>query len=512
MYSSLRKQAIDYIKSGNIIIKNDPGSFKNRLFNSTKKVTVITASYNAENYIGKSIESVINQTIGFKNIQYIIVDDCSTDGTAEIINRYASEYKNITFVSLDKNNGSPGLPRNIGIELASAKYITFLDADDWLDHSGIESLYNILEESNDDYVVGKTIKVTDKGNSVIGEYASVMERRNISPFSIPHFFYHMGPTAKMMKLSLVNENNIRFPDMKFAEDKLFFIEVFLNVKTVSTTTSPIYYVNRTNDNTSSLTRTTNVLDKRRSDLKVIDHVKLLQLSIDKEKVILNRIYEYDILFTFDSFLFVKSDDKNCFLDILREAVLTTEDLRYDFRDEIKFPLFKTAINLFLEDREDDFIKLFDWFKKEQNKKIVIENAIAYYELPFLTDNYRLIKIPMLARTLDSYILNNKYIQTFEIYGDFIHKVNDVIIRDRTNFDNEIKCEYNITGNIGQFQVDLKDLDELENSLFTVFIRYNDYQLINIKRTSKNQVTHNNKEISFYTSLANNLSVSIKPNK
>jgi len=203
----------------------------------------------------------------------------------EIIKEYASKHKNICFVSLKENSGSPGLPRNIGIELASSKYITFLDADDWLAEDGVEVLYNILEETNDDYVVGKTIKVTDKGTSIIGEYASVLERRSISPFSIPHFFYHMGPTARMMKLSTVNDHNIRFPEMKFAEDKLFFMEVFIHAKSVSTTTAPIYYVNRMDENVNSLTRLTNVLDKRKSDLKVVKHIKSLALPVEKEKVI-----------------------------------------------------------------------------------------------------------------------------------------------------------------------------------------------------------------------------------
>lgn len=125
-----------------------------------------------------------------------------------------------------ENTGSPGLPRNIGIELATSKYLTFLDADNWLDLKGIEVLYNILEDSNDDYVVGKTIKVETKGKSVIGKFASIKERRNISPFDFPHFFYHMGPTAKMMKLSPLKEHNIRFPEMKFAEDKLFSVMYF----------------------------------------------------------------------------------------------------------------------------------------------------------------------------------------------------------------------------------------------------------------------------------------------
>lgn len=506
---TLQQKAIEQIQNKNTVILNKPDSFISKFFRSSKLVTVVTASYNAENFIAKTIDSVISQSIGFENIQYIIVDDCSKDRTPDIIREYASRHKNICFVSLKENSGSPGLPRNIGIELASSKYITFLDADDWLEKDGLKRLSTILQETGDDYVVGKTIKVENKGRSVIGEFASILERRSVSPFSIPHFFYHMGPTARMMSLPLVKEHNIRFPEMKFGEDKLFFIQIFLKANAVSTTTAPIYYVNRNAENSSSLTRITHVLDKRRSDLKIIDYIKSLSLEVEKEKVILNRLYEYDILRTFDSMLFVNSKKKEDFFDILREAVATTRDLRYDFKEEIMTPLHRTALDLFLEGRKEDFIKLFMWYKHDKGKKQVIKDSLPYYEVPFLNDQYKFIRIPMLANALDSYILNNKYIQTFEIYGDFVENVTDVIIRDRTEYNNEIKCSFHVEGNFGQFQIDYEELATLKNSLFTVFMRYNDYQLINIKRITTIPFTQDKRLFDFYTSKANNLSLSIK---
>jgi len=507
--TSFKQHAKEYIDSDRVYIINNPNSFRNKFLKRNKKVTIVTASYNSENFIKQTMDSVINQTIGMHNIEHIIVDDCSTDNSPEIIKEYALQYNNICFVSLKENSGSPGLPRNIGIELATGKYITFLDADDWLAPDGIEALYNILEETNDDYVVGKTIKVETKEQSIVGEFASIMERRSISPFDVPHFFHHMGPPSKMMKLSLLKEHDIRFPEMKFAEDKLFFCDVFFHVNRVSTTTKPIYYVNRTDDNPSSLTRVTNVLDKRRSDLNVINYIKVKKLSIEKEKAALTRIYETDIVKTFDSWLFVKSESKEDFIEILEQAIETTKNLRYDFRKGFKTPFYRAAIDLFLEGRKDDFIKLFEWSKRDKNKKYVIQDSFPYYEVPFLEDKYRFIRIPMLAKALDSYVVNNRYVQTFEIYGDYIDNINTVLIRDRKRFDNEVHCDFHISGNFGQLQVNYKDLDKLKNSLFTVFIRYNDYQLINIKRILKTQVTHGKRNVEFYTSLANNLSLSIK---
>ncbi|MFC4620431.1 hypothetical protein ACFO4N_17155 [Camelliibacillus cellulosilyticus] len=213
--------------------------------------------------------------------------------------------------------------------------------------------------------------------------------------------------------------------------------------------------------------------------------------------------------TFDSQLFVKSDKKEEFLELLGQAIETTKNLSYDFREEFKVPIYRMAIDLYLNDRKDDFIKLFEWLKRDRNKKYVIKDGLPYYEIPFLQEKYQFVRIPMLARALDSYVINNQYIQTFEIYGDHVDNINNIIIRDRVRYNNEINCDFHIIGNFGQFQVNYEDLNRLDDSLFTVFIRYNDYQLLNIKRVLKNKVTYAKRNFEFYTSLANNLGLSIK---
>lgn len=505
----VRQKARELLKSGNFLIKNNPSSLRNKFSGKVRKVTVVTAAYNAEKFIRKTIDSVVNQSIGIDQIEYIIIDDCSTDATNKIIQEYTAKYKNICSVTLQENNGSPGTPRNIGIELGTSKYITFLDADDWLAHDGLETLYNILEETGDDYVVGKTVKVESKSESVIGEFASIKERRSITPMDVPHFFYHMGPTARMMKLPMVKENEIGFPNLKFGEDKWFFTDVFFKVRAVSTTKKPIYYVNRTSENPSSLTRATNVLDKRKADLEVIRYIQSKDIANELKKAALNRIYEYDIVKTFDSQTFVKSKHKNDFIEILREAVETTKTLSYDFKNEFKEPIYKCAIDLFMEDRIDDFVKLFEWLKRDPNKKYHIIDGLPYYELPFLKDDYRYVRIPMLARAIDSFVMDNVYHQSFEIYGDDLDNIDSVLIRDRKRIDNEINCEVQIEDNRGHFTVSLDKIDRMEKSLFAVFIRYNDYQLVNIKRILKNKMIYNNKNVEFYTTVANNLGLAIK---
>ena len=98
---------------------------------STLKVSVITPCYNAGVTIINTIESVIAQT--YTDWEMLIVDDSSSDNSADVIKEYASKDSRIKYLRTEKPSGSPALPRNIGIENAVGKYIAFFDADDvWL--------------------------------------------------------------------------------------------------------------------------------------------------------------------------------------------------------------------------------------------------------------------------------------------------------------------------------------------------------------------------------------------
>jgi len=93
-------------------------------------VSVITPMYNAQKYIVETIESVIHQS--YQNWEMIIVDNCSTDKSREIVENIDDD--RIKLIKLDFNSGGPARPRNIGLEHAKGEYIAFLDADDvWLE-------------------------------------------------------------------------------------------------------------------------------------------------------------------------------------------------------------------------------------------------------------------------------------------------------------------------------------------------------------------------------------------
>ena len=107
-------------------------------------VSVIIPAYNIEKYVAETIESVLNQT--YKNWEIVITDDCSTDRTIDVIEKYASRDARIHLWKLDKNSGAAAA-RNNSIKQARGRYIAFLDGDDWWYPTKLEKQIQFMEEN-----------------------------------------------------------------------------------------------------------------------------------------------------------------------------------------------------------------------------------------------------------------------------------------------------------------------------------------------------------------------------
>ena len=112
------------------------------------KFSIVTAVYNVGKYIAETIDSIVNQDIGFeKNVQLILVDDCSKDDSFEICRAYAEKYpNNIIAYQLPENSGNASTPRNVGIAYAEGKYITCTDSDDILTPNTLSIVWEFFEE------------------------------------------------------------------------------------------------------------------------------------------------------------------------------------------------------------------------------------------------------------------------------------------------------------------------------------------------------------------------------
>lgn len=106
-----------------------------------KKISVIIPCYNVEQYIDRCIDSLLEQTIGLDSLELIFVNDASTDHTLDKLLAYEKQYEDSIMVINCEQNGKQGTARNIGMEYASCEYIGFVDADDWIETTMYEKLY-----------------------------------------------------------------------------------------------------------------------------------------------------------------------------------------------------------------------------------------------------------------------------------------------------------------------------------------------------------------------------------
>lgn len=119
------------------------------MYPSTISISIIVPVYNAERYLQCCINSLITQT--FKNIEIIIINDGSTDNSANICNYFAQKDERIKVIH--QMNLGLSSARNNGISVAKGKYILFVDADDWLEANSLEIIYNSAEKSGADLVM-----------------------------------------------------------------------------------------------------------------------------------------------------------------------------------------------------------------------------------------------------------------------------------------------------------------------------------------------------------------------
>lgn len=187
----------------------------------SKKVSVIVPVYNAEKYLEECIKSLMNQTL--KDIEIILVNDGSKDNSQKICEKYEKEDKRI--ILINKENGGQAEARNVGMNIATGKYIMFLDADDLFELNSCESMYNIIEKAGADYVIGN-YQMTDEDGTRWEKPAFDVEKYQEFKLDKDDFqksFFVMNSTVwnKIYKAQFLKNNNITYKKLFPSEDDYF---------------------------------------------------------------------------------------------------------------------------------------------------------------------------------------------------------------------------------------------------------------------------------------------------
>lgn len=202
------------------------------------KISVIMPVYNEEQYLEKTCQSLKQQTLD--DIELICINDGSTDNSTDILTNLATEYDNIRIIN-QENQGS-GIARNKGIDEAKGEYIAFLDADDkYIDPYSLEKMYEYGYKNNADIICGNLKRISSEGklednfNYAEGNYAYFPEYDKLTPqdYGIPWAFY-----KNIYRKKFLDENNIRFPDLKRGQDPVFLADVLTKADVIYTV--PVY--------------------------------------------------------------------------------------------------------------------------------------------------------------------------------------------------------------------------------------------------------------------------------
>ena len=197
---------------------------------SFPSVSIIVPAYNAEDTIGSTLSSLINQT--FANIEVIVIDDGSSDNTMEVVEQYCSTDSRVYLIK--KENGGAGAARNAGLEKASGDFITFVDSDDLLNRFAIQVMVSIATCANADVVVGRHERFDDgihEPNLSAGVECEGLATTVKADMAIESILYkeeHEGVCGNLYRTDLVN--GLTFPSVRVYEDACFNLSALAKAK------------------------------------------------------------------------------------------------------------------------------------------------------------------------------------------------------------------------------------------------------------------------------------------
>ena len=302
------------------------------------KISMIIPTFNVEDDLKRAVDSLLNQTIGFENIEVLLVDDFSTDNTGQVILDYAKQYDNIKYIFLESNSGSAGKPRNIGIKNASADYIMFLDNDDEYVPEACEILYNKILESDVNLIIcSKTNNIfsADDKPEPINESPNFIEvnvLENPDMLFSPNTNYGGAMWCKIYKRNFLLDNNIKCLE-NLPEDVYFMHQCYyLNPNILFLTNLSLYnhYFYRVTGQSISVTLSESFLHKA-----FISFSELKKLS-DKFNNSKNFFNRYCSLF-FDELAYdiVISDlSKNERMSIIKDYSDCVQGLDFNIKSKI----------------------------------------------------------------------------------------------------------------------------------------------------------------------------------
>ena len=224
-------------------------------------ISIIVPVYNAEQYLPKCLDSILNQT--YKYLEVICINDGSCDNSINILNQYKAQDSRM--VVINKSNEGVSATRNCGLKQATGEYFMFVDADDWIEPDTCEKVLTVMEDNNADIVMWSYVSERGFSSSpkTIFPNDCVFENPNELKQIHRRFIGLVGDElahpeladslstvwGKLYKKSLLETSKVEFIDLAELgtyEDGMFNLQIFQNVNKIAYISKCFYHYRKTN--------------------------------------------------------------------------------------------------------------------------------------------------------------------------------------------------------------------------------------------------------------------------
>ena len=308
------------------------------------KYTIISAVYNVSEFLAEAIESVVNQTIGIKNIQFILVDDGTPDNSGEICDEYAAKYPDNIFV-IHKENGGVSSARNEGLKLVQGKYVNFMDSDDKWATDALLKVWDFFEAHYDETdMVALPIKFFDaaRGDHMLNYKFNAGSR--VVDLKTEWNTPQMHVASSFFKAELFE--NIRFDTrLAYAEDAKVVQEVIRSKQTIGLFNGSAFLYRKRSTGAASAIQSSG--QKPNWYLPVMDnyHLDIIKNSLDEKALYVAKLKEA-LGYIDDDIIMAQqhiwSEHKILAFKLkyskAPELTLNEQGASLDFSEDVKFPL------------------------------------------------------------------------------------------------------------------------------------------------------------------------------
>ncbi|MEV7079619.1 glycosyltransferase [Streptomyces sp. NPDC093516] len=343
------------------------------------RVSVIIPAYDSMPELTRCVTSAMEQTLGPDRIEIIAIDDGSTDGTADELDRLARTCSSLRVVH-QANSGGAGAPRNTGLDLATGDYVFFLDSDDYLGPDALRRMVAMADENRTDVVLGKMVSV---GGRAVPTAVFSHNQPRTDVFS--SLAYRTLGCWKLFRRSLIERLGLRFPPYRNCEDKPFTAAAYLNADGISVVADYDCYYSRDRGNGNNLTRTAVGLVHRMDGTRLcFETVARYVEPGPRRDQIMRRHVEWELCGPLRALL-PREDEREareCFYPQFREWAV-----RYATDGVLQriAPPDRLIVHLLRADRYEDLMTVARHAQEDATRGHVVDKGRVYWRHPFFRD-------------------------------------------------------------------------------------------------------------------------------